>query len=372
MKIVLAGMGTLGDVLPLIALGRGLKDRGHDILLAAPRNFHQNVSDAGLDFCPIATDTSLPEHHVRFSIDALNLEIAGSFKTLLRPAKGADLIIGTTFQLAAPSVAEYRRSRYLLAITGPAFIDVIRGFRWLGEVASAFNRQRKRLGLKPVRDMSKHLLGNGPILNASSSDLFDDVKPDDVEMITTGAWALDQSRSKLSPHLVAFCESGEAPIYIGFGSMPEEEPDRVARMIDQALEESSTRAVICLGSSGFKRNDFSSRIFATPSAPHQLLFSRVIAAIHHGGAGTTASALKAGIPQGIVPTLTDQIYWGRLVAEGGVGVTFTSRSEMTGEALRNMIIELKQNATLRHNAMELSKSFRTNGIESAIQVIESS
>lgn len=102
--------------------------------------------------------------------------------------------------------------------------------------------------------------------------------------------------------LTAFLEAGEMPVYIGFGSIVVEDPERMSNIIVEAVNLAGVRAIISKGWSGLSESQQNNRnIYYIGDCPHEWLFQHVSAVIHHGGAGTTACGLKIGVPTTIVP-----------------------------------------------------------------------
>src|SRR5262249_15844480 len=164
---------------------------------------------------------------------------------------------------------------------------------------------------------------------------------------TTGYLFLDEPGNWNPPAgLEAFLEASEPPVCIGFGSMIGHNLDQVSRTIVGAIRESGRRAVLLEGWAGIGEADLGERIFRIDSAPHELLFPRVSAAIHHGGAGTTAASLRAGLPTVVVPHLGDQPFWGRRVQALGVGPKPIKRNRLTSSALAEAIVEATSNRVM--------------------------
>src|SRR5207248_1968448 len=124
----------------------------------------------------------------------------------------------------------------------------------------------------------------------------------------TGSWQLDDTRP-LDPGLEQFLGAGETPVYIGFGSMVDPDPEGTNAIIAEAIERVGCRAIVSSGWAGLGQREPHPRIHVIGPTPHAALFPRVAAVVHHGGAGTTHAAALAGVPQVIVPHLLDQFGW---------------------------------------------------------------
>ena len=146
-------------------------------------------------------------------------------------------------------------------------------------------------------------------------------KPSDWQnTFVTGYWFLDAAPDWApSPALENFLQAGSPPVYIGFGSMGNRNPEETADLVLQALDKTGQRAILSAGWSGMRTEKLPSNAFLVNSVPHAWLFPQVAAVIHHGGAGTTAAGLWAGVPTVIIPFFGDQGFWGQRVAVLGVG-----------------------------------------------------
>ena len=136
------------------------------------------------------------------------------------------------------------------------------------------------------------------------------------DVFVTGYWFLDTPDNWNPPQeLAEFLDSGSTPIYIGFGSMSNRKPEEITDLVLKALQRTKQRAILLSGWSGLQKQNLPRSVFMTDSVPHSWLLPRVAAAIHHGGAGTTAAGLMAGVPSIIVPFHGDQPFWGQRVLE---------------------------------------------------------
>ena len=178
-----------------------------------------------------------------------------------------------------------------------------------------------------------------PFLYGFSESVFP--KPGDwpVWHYVTGYWFLNSRDWQPDPQLVVFLEHGSAPVYIGFGSMGNRnEASDLTKLVIKALSLSKKRGLLATGWNGLSsETDFSKEVFMIESAPHAWLFPRMSVVVHHGGAGTTAAGLRAGVPTIIIPHANDQFFWGRRIAELGVGPDPIPRKKLTAENLAEAI-----------------------------------
>jgi len=153
----------------------------------------------------------------------------------------------------------------------------------------------------------------------------------------TGYWVRDDGGSGwLAPALEAFLDDGPAPVFVGFGSMPTPDPAAVSREVAGVLGHLGVRGVVSEGLAGL-RAEPSSGLLGIRSAPHEVLLPRCAVVVHHGGAGTTAAAVRAGVPQVVVPHAADQPYWGRRMADLGVAAPPIARKDLTAARLERAL-----------------------------------
>ncbi|KAJ5620027.1 UDP-glucose-sterol transferase [Penicillium lagena] len=159
--------------------------------------------------------------------------------------------------------------------------------------------------------------------------------------------------------LDAFLKAGEPPIYIGFGSIVVENPDKLTKVILEAARRTGKRTLISKGWSnlGSRESEISDKVFLLGKCPHDWLFPRVSCVIHHGGAGTTAAGLLLGRPTVIVPFFGDQPFWGSIVARAGAGPQPIPYKELTAEKLASAIKEALEVHT-QDRANEIGEKMR--------------
>jgi UDP:flavonoid glycosyltransferase YjiC (YdhE family) len=186
-----------------------------------------------------------------------------------------------------------------------------------------------------------------------------------------GYWFLEPPKVWTPPaSLVEFINAGPPPIYIGFGSMTDENVEGLAAIIIDALKQTNARAILAKGWAGLSPADLPTDAFLTDDVPHAWLFPKVAAVIHHGGAGTTGAAFRAGIPSIVIPFILDQFFWGRRVYELGVGPRAIPRKRLTAERLVAAIKAATTDQSMRDRARMLGEQIRQeDGIHTAVSVI---
>jgi UDP:flavonoid glycosyltransferase YjiC (YdhE family) len=153
--------------------------------------------------------------------------------------------------------------------------------------------------------------------------------------------------------------------------MSSRKPEETAEIILNAIVKTKQRTIMLTGWGGLKKANLPDNVFMVDSIPISWLFPRVSAAIHHGGAGTTAEALKAGIPSVVIPFFGDQFFWGRRVFELGVGPEPIPRKKLTAERLSKAIQETMANPIMHQNAANLGAKIRMeDGIANAVAIIQ--
>ena len=147
--------------------------------------------------------------------------------------------------------------------------------------------------------------------------------------------------------------------------------ERLSQLVLEAVQRSGCRAVLHAGWAGLSADALPETILGINAIPHDWLFPRMAAVVHHGGAGTTATGLAAGVPTMIVPHMSDQPFWGNRVAALGVGPKPIPRPKLTARALASAIIQATTNARMREKAKLLGQQIRSeNGIGRAVEKIE--
>ncbi len=181
------------------------------------------------------------------------------------------------------------------------------------------NENRAALGLQPVDDARRHIIGLRPLLAADPA-LGPTPDAPDLAVLQTGAWLLADA-APLSPELEVL-EGGEPPIHFGFGSMPA--APSLGRTVLDAARRVGRRAIVSRGWADFDPIDAAPDAIAVGDVNQQALFPRVAAVVHHGGAGTTTTAARAGAAQVITPMFSDQFYWAHRVCELAIGTSAAS------------------------------------------------
>ncbi|KAL1648560.1 hypothetical protein SLS61_006884 [Didymella pomorum] len=171
------------------------------------------------------------------------------------------------------------------------------------------------------------------------------------------------------PALKAFLDAGEPPVYIGFGSIVVDDPNAMTKMIFGAVKITGRRALVSKGWGGLGADELGipEGVFMLGNCPHDWLFKRVSAVVHHGGAGTTAAGIAAGRPTVVVPFFGDQPFWGAMVARAGAGPDPTPYKELTAEKLAESINKALEPQSLERAQELCNKIKQENGSQRGAQ-----
>lgn len=171
--------------------------------------------------------------------------------------------------------------------------------------------------------------------------------------------------------LAAFLEAGPPPVYIGFGSMVSSRPQETAELALQALARAGQRGVLASGWGGLHREALPEEVFLLDAAPHSWLFPRMAAVVHHGGAGTTAAGLRAGVPSILTPFFGDQPFWGRQVHKLGVGPQPIPQRQLSAANLAAAIQQAVTDTEMQQRAADLGRRIRAeDGVARAVEVLQ--
>jgi UDP:flavonoid glycosyltransferase YjiC (YdhE family) len=235
------------------------------------------------------------------------------------------------------------------------------------------NRLRREIGLPPQSNRENIAARKRmTILHAVSRHVMPHPADWPANFHISGYWFLDESLDwQPSAELTEFLAAGPPPVYIGFGSMTNRDPAATTRLIIEAVQQCGQRAILLSGWAGMGQVDLPPQILRLDSAPHNRLFPRMAAVVHHGGAGTTAAGLRAGVPTVVIPHMVDQPYWGQRVWSLGVGPKPISGHKLTAVKLADAIHQATTNQTIQQNAAALGAKIRSeDGLGYAVTIIK--
>jgi vancomycin aglycone glucosyltransferase len=380
-----------------LGFAAALKDVGAKVRLCAPPDFTDLAARVGVDMVPAGTSVrelvhGLGDKKPLTPADAPRVAaelVAAQFETVGAAADGCDAVVATGLMPAGVrTVAEARGIPYVLAAfqarsfpaphqtplprPGKPFPPGVTDNRVLWEVdaervqalyGAPLNAHREALGMPPVDNVRDHVFTDHPWLAA---DPVLDPWPGspDLDVVQTGAWILPDERP-LPADLEAFLDAGAPPVYVSFGSV--RAPENVAVVAIEAIRAHGRRIVVSRGWAELAAIDDGDDCFVVGEVNHQALFGRVAAVVHHGGAGTTTTATRAGAPQVVVPQIADQPYWASRVAELGIGAAHDG-STPTFESL-SAALESALSPATRERATAVAARIRTDGAATAATLL---
>jgi sterol 3beta-glucosyltransferase len=434
MRILLTNAGTLGDIQPLIALGVELRRHGHAVILASSAGFADVAARWGLEFRCVAPELRDVIRRINIAIittpglsystsglQALGAPLAAAlpemYERLLDASKDVDVLVAGQMQPAARMVHER---------TGVPFVSVqitALGSKgtpaWRRATEALVNPVRARAGLPPLADpMTTGIDSPQLALYAISRVVRPPQRVWPPHVHTTGYFFLDEPDWHAPAELEEFLAAGDPPIAITFGSNMIDDSDRIGRVVTDALRRENVRAIVQQGWSNLTVDDAgnrtgngasnrtgagsdnrnaagdgncdgdrngigdsdrtgvgtgnSDRIFAADYVPHHWLFPRCRAIVHHGGAGTTAAALRAGRPAIVVPHAFDQIGWAEVTHQLGCSPPPLRYADITSDRLAAALAAVHANRSYAQRGEALAMDIRAEqGVERARTLIES-
>jgi UDP:flavonoid glycosyltransferase YjiC (YdhE family) len=369
--ITILAAGSRGDIQPCVALGRGLSARGDKVRLIAPMRYEPLAVSAGLEFAGLSVDPTeilnSPEGQEWLAGGRNPVKFVRNFQRIIRPladrmlaetldaCRDSDLLLGPTIGCAGEQLGEALRIPHAVIHfqpsqpTGTFPHPLLPGrlrlgpvgnrlsFHAVDQVAWQFLRPfvgpwRREYGLArlPLRGpMHQVRRAERPVLCCFSRAVVPPPADWPPYVRVTGYWFLDASPDwRPPPALAAFLAAGEPPVYVGFGSMVPKDPAATLAIVVRALRQAGKRGLIA-GLGPVSGSD----VLEVGDVPHAWLFPRTSAVVHHGGAGTTAAGLRAGVPTVVCPFFGDQPYWGERVAALGAGPAPLPARTLTADAL---------------------------------------
>lgn len=409
MRIVIPCLGSQGDIRPFAALGLALKAEGHDVLIASNPSNEEFCQQHGIDFTPLPGDIASiiqpgecglgKTQVVRKLGQIINKSIHQQFEVLSPLLRNFDAVVYHPAVFAIDHIVEsvkipsirihfqpdIRTRKYACCLFPPKM-----PFGGWGNLASHFiaaqvfwlllrktiNKWRTgELGLKKLgffAPTSYPPIYDVPKLIAASQTLITPAPdwPENVQV--TGYMELPMAKVWTPPaHLQKFLDQGDPPLYVGFGSLTERCDEKMTRAIIDVLQELSIRTILSGKFHYLKKEQLPEHILWIESAPHDWLFPRVQAIVHHGGAGTTHASLLAGKPTLIVPYVVDQFHWGDKVYRFGLGPRPLPAKKLMKEAFRTSVEQLLKNPSYQsHAEANAEKMQQENGVERVVEFLK--
>jgi sterol 3beta-glucosyltransferase len=416
MRIAVLALGSRGDVQPLIALAVSLAKRGHDVRLVTHDNFAEIAAGRGVAFEAVTGDLRV----VLSGADGKRMTASGrnrltalaAMRAIARQARdwwiqlrdlsaGAEMLVSsaTTFAIAA-SLAECRDVAWVrtnitpVAPTAdfpspllpapplpmPGWANRLHHHLDTQICWQAFRRstngfRREIFGLPPwprFGPFARFRAERRPLLMACSPHVIARPRDWPAEVEVTGYWFLDRPPEWVPPpDLMRFLRADPPPVYIGFGSMTMADPAATAALVTEAVAKAGCRAVIGAGWGGLRPRQQHDNIYSTEELPHDWLFPQMAAVVHHCGAGTTASALRAGLPSVPVPFMADQFFWAWRLRRLGVATAAVPHRKLSVQALVTALRNAIDDDEMRQRARSLGAAIRAeDGLLRAVAAVE--
>lgn len=404
MRITLVTVGSRGDVHPYIALGDGLHRAGHEVRLATHRTFAPLAERRGLAFTPVEGDPrallETPAGQAWLRTGSNPLAFARAMRRLMRPlltratadcddaCRNADLVLFSVLGwLAAHHVTEKRDIPGVAAYLQPAtptraFPSMLspshRSFGTLHNLATHLVGEQMfwHLFRPPMNAARREVLGlpklplrapfgrarraGLPTLYGYSPSVIPTPNDWPAHVHVTGYWFLERDPAWTPPDdLIRFLEAGPAPVYVGFGSMYDRGSARLTELVVEALHLAGQRAILLTGWGALTDRDLPDTVFPVESVPHDWLFPRVAAVVHHAGAGTTGQGLRAGVPTVAVPFFADQPFWAARVRRLGAGPRPIPVRRLSADRLARAVRSAVEDPEIRTRAAEIGRRIRS-------------
>ncbi|MGJ5801959.1 glycosyltransferase [Streptomyces europaeiscabiei] len=424
-KVLLAACGTRGDVQPFLALAVALRRHGHHPLLAAPSSYAADAAAHGVDFAAIDDGPTriLDETATRRIIDNGLMGVRGKVTAARTVARLKQLLITPLRDVAAiahdhgdvaavvhsaafpaqhvadmldvPAVVVALQPGWIPTDTFPCqLMPLPRVPRFLNRstytLVTAAQRSREverwrtaELGLAPRRHGARRWLRDPagrrrPVLQSFSRHITPTDPAWGDAVLTTGFWYLPARPDWTPPsELTRFLDEGPPPVYIGFGSMTGTRAHRNNALVTEAIRLAGVRAVVATGWGGIGTAARESGppppdILMIEQAPHDWLFPRTAAVVHHGGPGTVGAALAAGRPQVLCPHMGDQTHWSARMRALGVAPAPLTPRTLTAHRLAEAIGTAVTDRNLRHRAGEIAPLVQAeDGVNAAVDSLSS-
>lgn len=394
-RVVIAAFGTRGDVAPLTGLGVRLRDQlGAEVIIAAQRPYENLVTAAGLTYRllpgDIETDTRASSYgqavvdgaRMRPSkgvLAQMRNELTGVGEAFASAATDADLLllegpVGSLLgfhvaeSLGVPSMGVFFQPVSATGefapppLTARSFGRSGNRLAWrLGDLGEKVytplvDDLRKRLGLpaESRRSYQRRRAASWPILYGFSEHVL--AKPTDWRdgLTVTGYWwPTDPPNWQPPPEVVEFIQVGPAPVFIGLGSTATGKSEQISAVVVKALCQAGVRGIIQSGWAGLHGEG--RNILTVGDLPHAWLFPQMAAIVHHGGAGTTAAALRAGVPSVPVTGIMDQPFWARRLHSLGAAPAPLRRAELTADGLTAALLQALSDPRHSQRAQSISR-----------------
>jgi sterol 3beta-glucosyltransferase len=420
MKIGIQTWGSTGDVNPFIALAAWLARAGHAVTLAITSAERKDFSATGsrLGFRVVHAgnigESEEALHDIGRALFAMSnpmTQLHGIFERMFDPGVAGmfaaaqalcaenDLLIGHFIVHPAQLAAERARKPYVTVALNhgaiptrfvappplPSLGPWCNGLLWklAGKlidkaVLPSVNRLRREQGSAPAESYRQVWESSACNLIAVSREFCPQYADWESHQQVCGFLNPPEEASdwRMPEDLARFLAEGEAPVFVGFGSMvglatPSADLDETTRLMTESVKRAGCRAIVQSNWNEVTAMPEDARIYRLVSAPHTEIFPRCAAVVHHGGAGTTQTALRCGRASVVVAHVTDQFFWGGKLKQLGVAPAPIDRRKATPANLAAAIRRVLRTPAMRARAEELGRKLQAeNGVAEAVRVIE--
>lgn len=377
MRVDLLGIGSRGDVQPLAALAVHLQQKGHSVRLTAGDEFAGLANDAGIPFLALGLNM---QAEIARHTNIYELAASLSPRILQSCDTNTDAIISTFLGVSSCRLAREHGIPFFYVVPIPGLLTSKFAYPLFPQfpLGGVYNRFTHRM----AEGMTRRFFPDANCLFQEPRPTYlfcfsEKLLPRPADWGTfahvTGFWYLDRPAGWQPPQTVVdFLHAGEAPVCIGFGSMPGTDADYTTNLVLEAVKRSGQRAILVAGWGGLQPTALSAEILWVENIPYDWLFPQVRCVVHHGGVGTTADALRAGVPSVIVPFGGDQAFWGRRIHQLGVGPQPIPFKQLNAGRLADSMRYTAQNEDMHNQAARMGEQIRAeDGLEKAVKIIKS-
>jgi sterol 3beta-glucosyltransferase len=405
MRICVTTFGSDGDIQPYLALAARLQAAGHEVVFASVDRYADRARALGLKYAIVGrpfTDKSGPGVVAAFHernpakqagmfIRLIEEDFVSMVPGLLEVTRDVDLVVSHVFHVAGTAAA---RANQRPVVVGHLFHNTLpqRHFSplgtnlgrlgnalmwWLAETMTRqytdppFNRAVAAAGLAPWRDIMFRS-GHSELLNlvAISPSVL---TPDPLwegRHLMTGYWFTPPSNFTPDARLESFVQ-GERPVVVTFGSMGGTDARAMTATLVEALRRCGRKAILQAGWANLGEGELPPNVLRVGFVPHDWLFARAACVVHHGGAGTVAATLRAGVPSVVVWHLGDQPVWGRILERHGVAPRAIAQTRLSAERLHRALERVLGDEGFRERAGKLAQRLhQEDGVGTAVRAIE--
>ncbi|TFH38705.1 MAG: glycosyltransferase [ANME-2 cluster archaeon] len=401
MKIILTSIGTRGDIEPFLAIGKILKEKGHQVICAFSEKFREETESCDIEFASLGrkNDDVLESDANRSVMGGAGIKKFFAYIKLMRLAQSQKIPQEKEFKLyelvkqerpdrivyhsknVYPLLWEYENRGKTIFVSPFAYFHYIRGYAFFfgknyGEhlnkltfkfsdfgVVTATMAAKKWLQIsdKISRRELKNIIHSRKFIYTISPSLFP--RPDywDSNIKVLGHQELKRKTDwKPEKKLTEFIEKHEKILFITFGSMPNPEPKLKTKIILEILERNKIPAIINTASGGLVKPDKynSELIYFVSQISYDWIFPKMYAVIQHGGCGTTHLAIKYACATMIIPHFMDQFVWDKIIFDMGIGPKGVSISRITNKNLEPKVLELLNNKSFKEKSVKIGNQMK--------------